>query len=102
MEDDPIREPETFLDFIKKHLKVKKKHKVHITTSNPYWTQTNDMTHIFDGCRRINQIPAIEIDNKTLAHFGMTTEEACERLLKFSKILTPNEMRELIERRKQW
>lgn len=95
MNDDPIREPESLFQKIKGLFKKK-------THSVEFEYEYNDMRHTFDGCTRLKEIPAIEIDTKTLKNFGISTEDACERIMRFSKILTPNEMRELIERRKQW
>lgn len=75
MDDDPIREPETLLQKIKKIFKKNKKLPIEFE-----YIYTDDV-------------------NCAWRKFGLTAEEASERIMKFSKVLTPNEMRELIERR---
>ena len=85
MEDNPIREPETLFEKFRKRFK-KKKHEIVIATYNPYRDKNYNISQMGDAWTK----------------FGITAEEASERIMKFSKILTPNEMRELIERRKQW
>ena len=79
-DDDPIREEKTLFEKFRERF-GKRKHEIIITTSNPY------------------RHPEINIDYDTLMKFGITAEEASRRLMYFSKILTPNEMRDLIERR---
>ena len=70
MEDDPIREPETLLQKIKKIFKKKKK----LPIEFQYVYPNNDLSQMGDVWRK----------------FGMTAEEASERIMKFSKVLTPS------------
>lgn len=91
--DDPIREEKTifekFRELGKKLFKKPPKHKDYFVS--PYEVEAQE---------RLNKNLVMMGD--AWRKFGMTTEEAGRRIAHFSEILTPNEMRDLIERRKQW
>lgn len=77
-ENDPIRNEETLFEKFRKRFK-KRKREVLITTSNPY------------------RPPAINIDWRAFEKAGISAEEMSNRILKFNKIISPIELREIME-----
>lgn len=90
-ENDPIREPESLFKKIKDLFKNKKDKALGI--HSPSKEMDYEVKRL---CEEFNN------SADAFRNFGISAEDACKRIERFSKILTPNEMRELIERRKQW
>ena len=99
-EDDPIKEEKTLFEKFRESFLGNRKKKVYITTRNPYANKEYD--HLIGYYKAKDEKQLVESMQNlgdAFRKFGITAEEAKERIVHFSKILPPEEMRRLMERR---
>ena len=86
MDNGPIREEQSIFTKIKDmYKKVFKKPKIENYFVKPYTCE--------DGVRKIAELQC------AIAKYGVTAQEFSDGLLHFSRVLTPNEMRKIMEER---